>query len=135
MEEEEEVFHLNSRGYRRGDVVQVKATDEKVVKKELLSRVGKMGGDHANWWQIKDTQSIVVLNTLFDNVVDNEENQENNAYIVNIPRYLHHEKRCIVAKEEELKKFEKIDVYSEEKDVGQEKLGTNWVLAEKVTEN
>ena len=119
--------------------MQVKVTDGKIVEQELLSRVGKTGGDYANWWKIKDTQSkhesIVDLNTLFDNVVDNEENQENNAYVVNIPRYLHHEKRCIVAKEEELKKFEKIYVYSEEKDVGEEKLGTNWVLAEKVTEN
>ena len=34
-----------------------------------------------------------------------------------------------------MEKFEKVDVYSEEKNVGQEELGTSWFFTKKVTEN
>ena len=61
-------------------------------------------------------------------------NQEEEAYVVIIPRYLHNEKRCREAKEEELQKFLDFEVYSECIDEGQPRLGTNWVLTEKVTD-
>ena len=60
--------------------------------------------------------------------------EEEEAYAVNIPRYLQNEKRCREAKEEELQKFLDFEVYSECIDEGQPRLGTNWVLTEKVTD-
>ena len=61
--------------------------------------------------------------------------KEVETYAVNIPRYLHNEERCKVAKEQELQKFDHFQVYSEVRDEGQKKLGTNWVLTEKVRDD
>ena len=55
--------------------------------------------------------------------------------VVNIPRYRHGEQRCMDAKQIELEKFEKFEAYEEVPDVGQKRLGTNWVLSEKIKED
>ena len=57
------------------------------------------------------------------------------VYAVILPRFRHGEKRCREAKEKELENFDLFDVYDEVADEGQETLGTNWVLAEKVKDN
>ena len=52
--------------------------------------------------------------------------------MVIIPRYRHSEKGCKEAKKIELEKFETFDAFEEVPDKGQDKLGTNWVLVEKI---
>ena len=54
------------------------------------------------------------------------------AFAVNLPRFRHGERRCIEAKEAELEKFDEFAVYDEVRDEGQQKLGTHWVLTEKI---
>ena len=54
------------------------------------------------------------------------------VYITSIPRYRHQEEGCKAAKEKELDLWDRYQVYEEVKDEGQIKLGTNWVLTDKV---
>ena len=52
-----------------------------------------------------------------------------------IPRYRHGEVKCKEAKEEKLSQFDEFDVYEEVEDGGQNNLGINWVLTEKVKDD
>ena len=52
--------------------------------------------------------------------------------MVQIPRYLHNDPKCMQAKLKELDSWDEFRVYDEVKDVGQQTLGTNWILTEKV---
>lgn len=61
-----------------------------------------------------------------------EMNLEESCFAVNIPRWRHGDKRCQIAKEEELDKFDEFAVYEEVPDDKQERLGTQWVLNEKI---
>ena len=58
--------------------------------------------------------------------------QDQNVYAVGIPRYRHNEKSCREAKDRELDAWDRYEVYEEVADNGQTRLGTNWVLKEKV---
>ena len=55
----------------------------------------------------------------------------NEVLVINVPRWRHREPGCIDAKNAELEKFDKFDVYTEVKDVGQKYLLINWVLTKK----
>ena len=54
------------------------------------------------------------------------------AFVVQIPRYLHNDLRCVEAKEKELKSWKEFGVYEEVPDEGQNTIGTNWQLTEKI---
>ena len=54
------------------------------------------------------------------------------VYVVQIPRYLHHERKCLEAKKKELDCWDEFQVYQEVPDEGQQTIGTNWILTEKV---
>ena len=54
------------------------------------------------------------------------------TFAVNIPRYRHGVQRCKDAKMDELNKFEVFYAYEQVSDQGQQRLGTNWVLVEKI---
>ena len=58
--------------------------------------------------------------------------EETQTFVMTIPRYLHNDKRCRAAKEKELTSWDTFDVYREVADEGQPRIGTNWVLTEKV---
>ena len=60
------------------------------------------------------------------------ESLEESCFAVNIPRWRHGDKRCQLAKEEELRKFDDFAVYEEVLDEKQERLGTQWVVTEKI---
>ena len=51
--------------------------------------------------------------------------------MVIIPRHLHYQPDCILAKEKELQNWEDFCVYEEVQDEGQKTLSTNWVLVKK----
>ena len=57
---------------------------------------------------------------------------ETDTFVMTIPRHLHNEKICREAKQKELESWDYFDVYTEVPDNGQPRIGTNWVLTEKV---
>ena len=59
-------------------------------------------------------------------------NTEEACFAVNIPRWRHGDKRCVEAKESELRNFDDFDVYEVVKDDKQARLGTQWVLTERI---
>ena len=135
--EERNQVHLKD--LRRFDVIKFRRAGENVFSKgELTERAGKKGGINEFWWNIKDdaTGHIQAENAKTFSEVEKiqEENREDEeaAFAVNIPRWRHAEKRCTEAKKSELEMFDKYDVYEEVSDVGQERLGTMWLLTEKI---
>ena len=66
---------------------------------------------------------------------ENHDTVETDTYAVNVPRYRHGKKKFVEAKQKELDNFDTFDVYDEVDDIGQPKLGTNWVCTEKVKNN
>ena len=118
------------------------------VQARVISRAGKSSGKFNNWWnvrvigsthvQVKNLAEVgelqVVEETSAVAEVDKEDMEEEETFVVVIPRYLHAEQRCKDAKEVELGKYDVYDVYEEVKDEGQKKVGTNWVLTEKIKE-
>ena len=61
-----------------------------------------------------------------------EARPEEHTFAVNIPRWRHREPASVAAKMKELDKFDENDVYEEVEDNGQPRIGTNWVLQEKM---
>ena len=97
---------------------------------------------YENWWNVHDIESghIEPLDAeTFDAIeaVEDEHQvgEEAMTYAVNVPRYRHGEKMFLDAKQKELKNFDIFDVYEEVEDVGQPKLGTNWVCTEKIKDS
>ena len=102
-------------------------------------------------WNITnlETNHTASMNTeLFDEIeklteLDPEDANENEAnevatsdpeacFAVNIPRWRHGDRRCMEAKEAELKNFDEFGVYEVVKDEKQDRLGTQWVLTERI---
>ena len=120
----------------------------KTVQARVISRARKSSGKFNNWWnvrvigsthvQVKNLAEVgelqVVEETSAVAEVEKEDMEEEETFVVVIPRYLHAEQRCKDAKEVELGKYDVYDVYEEVKDEGQKKVGTNWVLTEKIKE-
>ena len=77
--------------------------------------------------------NVDMLDNVSDNVSDKDVSEQT-VYVVGIPRYRHHEQVCKQAKEKELDSWDRYQVYEEVKDIGQIRLGTNWVLTEKVVD-
>ena len=53
------------------------------------------------------------------------------TYVVEIPKSRHHEHEVIKAKEKELDNFKQYEAIEEVKDIGQETIGSRWVVTEK----
>ena len=111
----------------------------------LVKRAGKVRGKYQNYWNIQnpETGHISVENAeeftdlereLKEKTADVDTNNENLTFAVNLPRWRHREPACVKAKMEELEKFDENDVYEEVEDEGQKRIGTNWVIQEKVVE-
>ena len=71
-------------------------------------------------------------------LVNQLQRQENlpctDTFSANVPRWLHVTVVIKEAKEAELANFDRFDVYDEASDVSQTRLGTHWVVSEKVQE-
>ena len=119
--------------YRKGE-------SSEWIEAKVVSRAGKVGSKYDKWWNLRNTKTGHIepedFNSLKDiqrvsvNSVEKKED-EDTVYVVNIPRYRHSEEACKQAKEKELASWEEYEVYEEVEDVGQVRLGTNWVLTEK----
>ena len=129
---------LSARDSKRGDKLRfsVEGCDE-VIEGQVLSRGGKVGGKYERWWNIENcttgTRKGYDADT-FTSIekIPVESNEVEEVFVVQIPRFLHNEHRCLEAKEKELASWEEFDVYEEVVDLGQETLGTNWMLVEKI---
>ena len=69
-----------------------------------------------------------------ERITNEDESSQEVVYVVQVPRYRHHEDGCKNAKEKELLSWDKFQVYEEVKDRRQTRLGTNWVLTEKIVD-
>ena len=67
-----------------------------------------------------------------ENIVVEDSNTEEACFAVNIPRWRHGDRRCVEAKESELKNFDEFGVYEVVRDDKQVRLGTQWVLTERI---
>ena len=110
----------------------------KVSTKKCKGKTNK----YENWWNVHDLDSghMEPLDAeRFESIEAMEEEnlngEETTAYAVNVPRYRHGEKKFVEAKLKELNNFDTFDVYEEVADIGQPRLGTNWVCTEKVKDN
>ena len=128
---------IHLKDLRKADMIKFKRAGETEFNQgELTGRAGKVGGKHEHWWNIKDIQSghIQAEDTRAFTELEKVEvaTEEEMTYAVNIPRWRHFEKRCVEAKKKELEMFDKYEVYEEVKDEGQQRLGTMWLLTEKI---
>ena len=123
---------------RKNDVVRYKKEeDEGWIERKLVSRGGKVGGVNEKWWNVENVESGHIQGENLGDVKQLEKVTPNadvndDVYVVQIPRYRHHENCCKTAKEKELNSWDDYMVYEEVVDKGQERLGTNWVLTEKL---
>ena len=130
---------INLKELRKADVIKFKRAGENEFSQgELTGRAGKVGGIHEHWWHVKDLQSGHIQAEDMRSFTEVRQVDvtlvEEMTFAVNIPRWRHFDKRCIEAKKKELEMFDKYDVYDEVKDEGQTKLGTMWLLTEKIKE-
>ena len=138
-ESEVEKEKLQVKDLRKADIIKYKRKGENEVRKgELTGRAGKVGGINEHWWNVKDlnTGHIQAEDTRTFEEIEKVEiekaRHEELALAVNIPRWRHCEARCVEAKKAELEMFDKYDVYEEVEDEGQARLGTMWLLTEKI---
>ena len=127
------------RKMKKGEDIAFETVDGKWHKGKVVRRTGKASGKYNTRWNImnvhtghvqaEDTNAFDQIEEISDGKAQNVEME---TFIMNIPRHLHNEKRCIEAKEKELKCWDNFDVYDEIVNEGQPKIGTNWVLTEKV---
>ena len=112
------------------------------IEAKVVSRAGKVGSKYDKWWNLKNIKTGHVEPEDLDSLkaiekvglpCGSEENEkvDDSVYVVNIPRYRHNEEACKQAKDKELAAWDRYEVYEEVEDVGQVRLGTNWVLTEK----
>ena len=145
-----DVAHFGYKDIKKNMVIKYKK-DGEVKTVEVVSRAGKVAsikgkgkeGKYEHHWNLRDQETghISCCDTKsleeISKVPAREENNardesEDEVFAVNIPRHLHGDKGCREAKEVELSRFDEFNAYEEVPDEGQECLGTNWVLTEKV---
>ena len=127
---------------KKNEVVRFQKTpDGEWVQGRVLSRAGKKGRTYDKWWNIQNTVTGHIEPQDFGNMhgfekvlpgETTETIESKTVYITSIPRYRHQEEGCKAAKEKELDLWDRYQVYEEVKDEGQTKLGTNWILTDKV---
>ena len=124
---------------KKGNIIRYKVPDSSEIKEvKVLSRAGKKGGKYDLWWNLSNTETghVEAIDLgdvdILSNVSDQHEFNEESVYVVCIPRYRHQEEVCKQAKEKELNSWDHYQVYEEVQDDGQKRLGTNWVLTEKI---
>ena len=128
---------------REKDVIRFKKSNEEGWKKGVLyKRAGKVGRQYENYWNIQnlETGHIAVENANDFVEIERvpkepvETVEEDLTYAVNVPRFRHSEPACVTAKIKELENFDENDVYEEVADKGQSRIGTNWVVQEKLSD-
>ena len=140
QEERNTEHNFSYKDIKRGNVLKFTTEDSnQTVVGEVLGRAGKVKGKYSHWWNIqnKDTgnkKSYDCEKLISVEKLDEGDNEVQQVFVVQIPRYLHNEPRCIQAKEKELSSWDEFNVVEEVPDEGQPTLGTSWMLIEKVIE-
>lgn len=123
---------------KKHEIVQYRKSGESEwIEGKVLGRAGKRGGKYDSWWNVKNVETGHVEAIDLEKDVDElkkvvaNETGDDQVYVVQIPRHRHSEERCRIAKEKELDCWDKYAVYEEVEDLGQTRIGTNWVLTEK----
>ena len=126
---------------KKNDVIrfQVTAGSEEVNGK-VTGLGGKRNGIYDKWYNVKNLETGHEKSYDFGKIHSVQKVNESapksgegdNVYVVQIPRYRHQENSCKEAKERELMSWDQYQVYEEVKDEGQIRIGTNWVLTEKI---
>ena len=113
--------------------------DSEWTEGKVVSRAGKASGKYSTWWNVKNlstghirAEDISSFEQIEETPVGEVQSEETETFVMNIPRQLHNDKRCIEAKEKELNCWDSFDVHEEILDEGQPRIGTNWVLTEKI---
>ena len=125
---------------KKGDLLKfVPGDSDELTSGRVVSRAGKAQGKYCTWWNIKnidtgnsksyDSGQFKTVEKIVDEVPETPIEQ---AFVVQIPRHLHNEPRCMEAKERELASWDEFGVYEEVPDEGQVTLGTSWLLRDKV---
>ena len=123
---------------RKNDIIRFKRTGDSAWENgKVISRAGKAGGKYDTWWNLKnvDTGHIKAEDLGSTETIEKMKevvSEEEQVLVMTLPRHLHNEKRCKDAKQKELTSWDDFDVYEEIQDEGQPRLGTNWVLTEKI---
>ena len=131
---------------KRNDVIRFQETkDSQEINGKILSLAGKRNGKYDQWYNVRDLDTgheasydmgnVYSIRRMEEETILDNDNKTENTYVVNIPRYRHQERACKEAKEKELLSWDQYEVYAEVKDEGQTRIGTNWVLTEKVIDN
>ena len=131
---------INVKDISKNDIVAFKRRQDDMEweKVKIDRRAGKVGGKYEQWWNTtnlatghKEAQNFGEM-AIIKKVKETNPIREDEVLVMTIPRYLHGERRCQEAKEKEFKAWDNYEVYKEVKDQGQPRLGTNWVLTEKI---
>ena len=124
---------------RRGHIIKFKENEsDEAIEGKALFRAGKVGNQFEDWWNIENLKDGVKGHfdtskfASVEKVTADENEHVETAFVVQIPKYLHNESRCMDAKEKELSCWDEFGVIEEVRDEGQKTLGTNWILVEKV---
>ena len=128
---------------RKNDVIKFQRNEgADWVQGRVLCRAGKKGGMYDKWWNVRNMETghiqpedlgkVEVIEKVLEESVIEESCETESVYVSEIPRYRYHEEVCKAAKEKELESWDKYEVYEEVNDEGQVRIGTNWVLTEKV---
>ena len=128
----------NKTNIHRNDSIRFKRTRESSWEEgKVISQAGKASGKYRDWWNIQNNDTGHIQAENLGEVaevekVDDVAAEETQTFVMTIPRYLHNDKRCKKAKEKELDAWDFFEVYREVPDEGQPRIGTNWVITEKV---
>jgi hypothetical protein len=96
----------------------------------VLSRGGKMTGNHRNWFNVRNGDGEE-RGVNLDTVCGWERAEEEDVNLVLVPKHRHSEEKCDKAKQTELKKLQDFNTYEEVDDVGQFRISTTWVIWDK----
>ena len=95
---------------------------------KVVSRAGKKNGS----FEDLDTGHVRSYTLREVSIKSGSNVSDMETYVAMVPRYLHNDKRCQVAKQKELEKFNKFAINKKVKDENQPRMGTNWIITEKV---
>ena len=107
-----------------------KSGDEDWHTVSVISSAGKKTGPHKNWYNVKEGNQEYAIDLSQVNDMQIEEEDEE-VYIVMVPKVDHGKQEVIEAKGKELGIWKSMDVYEEVPDVGQDRIQTCWLISEK----
>ena len=101
---------------RKGNTVRYRRFPESEwINGKIISRAGKSTGKYKTWWNVKNMHTGHIqaedLNDIdhIENVPDSENlTEEAETFVMNIPRQLHGDRRCVKAKAISYAKYQRV---------------------------